>query len=507
MPLREIGQADDGVERRAHVVRHIAEKTLLGDLVLTGDLQSVLQQAALAQFALLFLLHFLEAEHHFLRGQRFIEEYAHAHPAHLVAEAAQKVAAEVAHALGYQIADVLRGKVLQKVLVGVRLDDLARRAQKIVIGAGRRYALAHIVRALDHLVGIRTVVHAVERVIGVAQHAHRLVGTLDALADAHIPPGHAGDQEQKQCDHHDQAHLQPGEIAEYVAVRDGDDGVPAIAQTRVVNGARLAVEIADVEARAVHFPGGNACDEAIEVCLHFLAWQLDAGIGVDDLPPAVAEKEGIARFHAEVVELEAYVFRQNIEGHHRVGVGALLGDGDNRLVVDDVHIQVGEDDLAIGGDSALVPFGALHVVALVPRPWMSSDDLAIEHHVGVNYALAEHRIEAGEVDVRPLKHLFVAPALFRAIVDGGCSESEQRFVHRQAALLLRGVVSGHGSARFPGVAEQRRAYERYADHGDDDQRGKGDKIEAHAGKNALKARPLASIHHAQTSRMAPVTRA
>ena len=290
-------------------------------------------------------------------------------------------------------------------------------------------------------------------------------------------------------------------------MRDGDDGVPAIAQTRVVNGARLAVEIADVEARAVHFPGGNACDEAIEVCLHFLAWQLDAGIGVDDLPPAVAEKEGIARLHAQIVELEAYVLRQDVEGHHRVGVGALLGDGDDRLAVDDVRIQVGEDDFAVGGDGALIPFGAFHVVGLVHIPWVGGDDLAIQHHVGIDHALAKHGIEAGEVDVRPLEHLFMAPALFRAVVDGGRSEGEQRFIHRQAALLLGGVVAGHGGACLPGVVKQRGADQRYADDGDDDQRRKGDEVEAHAAQHALEAGAFAAVHHAQASRMAAVTRA
>ena len=116
---------------------------------------------------------------------------------------------------------------------------------------------------------------------------------------------------------------------------------------------------------ALHLSGGDARDEVVEVRLHLLAGAVDVRVGVDDLPAPVAKEEGIARVQVEVVELEAYVLRQDVEGHHRVSDAALLGDGDDWLVVNEVRIQVGKDDLAAGGDGALIPFAALRIVGLV----------------------------------------------------------------------------------------------------------------------------------------------
>ena len=155
---------------------HIAEKGVLVLLASPGGLQGLLQQLLLLEAALFFLLHLPEAEHHLLRGEGFVEQHPHVHPAVGGPEEPPEISAEIPHAPGHQAADAGQGEILHILVVGLRLDQLLHDLQQSLVVPLLGDSLPHVVGSLDHLVGALGEIDAVQGKIGVAQHPHRLVG-------------------------------------------------------------------------------------------------------------------------------------------------------------------------------------------------------------------------------------------------------------------------------------------------------------------------------------------
>lgn len=119
-------------------------------------------------------------------------------PAVVLPEPAQEIAAEVPGLLSDQTADIFGGEVFQKFLIGVGLDDISGQLQQIGIRSGT--GDVRVRGALDQLIGVLLEIDPVEGVVGVAQGLDRLVGTLHAGVDLHVPPGHPQQSQEKDRD-------------------------------------------------------------------------------------------------------------------------------------------------------------------------------------------------------------------------------------------------------------------------------------------------------------------
>ena len=88
--------------------------------------------------------------------------------------------------------------------------------------------------------------------------------------------------------------------------------------------------------------------------------------------------------------MKVKILRKDVKGQHSARGIAHLCHGDNWLTGDGVSIGVGKDHLAVGLTGHLVPYGILHVKVLIPFPGVGSDDLSIQHQVGVHSVFPQH---------------------------------------------------------------------------------------------------------------------
>ena len=159
-------------------MRHIGEKGLPSLFAPPGGFQRIFQQFPLLKLPQLFLFYFTETEHHFLRRQGFVEQDAHTDPAVFFTKKAAKIPPEVPDFAGNKRADAFTGKILPVFLTGVRLNDLQHDLHQQAVFPGLRDPFPYVARPLDHFIGIILKIYAVQRIIGVAQDPHGLVGAL-----------------------------------------------------------------------------------------------------------------------------------------------------------------------------------------------------------------------------------------------------------------------------------------------------------------------------------------
>ena len=267
MLFGHLGEADDAVERSAHVVRHVAEKGLLGLFALAGGGQGILQQLPLLQLAALFLLHLPEAEHPLPLGQDLVKEDLHVHPAVLLAEASEEVAAELPHPLDGELLEAGGGEAVQIFLAGVLLDDLAHHPCQVLVPAGRGQALHDVIRSLDDLIGVSEGVHPIEGVTGVAQHRRRLVDPLHPGAEAELPPGE--EAYAQQAEEKDEAEDGRGlpQLPEDGVIGHRDQGGPAVGHGAVINAALAAVQVHDVGVIGLRLSQADLAQEVARIVL------------------------------------------------------------------------------------------------------------------------------------------------------------------------------------------------------------------------------------------------
>ena len=431
---RELGEADDGVERRAHVVAHVVEERLLGLEAVLRGVERLLEVVALAELALLLRVDLAEAQHDLVRRERLVVEHAHVDPAVALAELAQEVSAVVAHAARHQAPDVLGREALLELAEGVLLDDLARGAQQVGVGPPRRYAVAHVVGALDHLVGALVVVDQVDGVVGVAEHAHGLVGALHRAGAAPVAHAHHGKSGEKRHAHRNKHQVDGVEVAQDERVGRGHHRVPAVGEPRIVHRAPLAARVHEVRVVALELARVYARDEVGEVGRD--GGGVQVGPGVEGHARRVAQevRDALGQVRGRKAELEA--LGVDVKGQDRVHAGAGLGDRDHGLAGDRVLVDVGEDGLAAALRGRLVP-GARGRVRALPQVRHAHRQHAAAHDpVQVDVLVAEHGAQALAVEVGPLLDGVPRLLLVDARLDGGGAKLEQGLVGDEVAVRL-----------------------------------------------------------------------
>ena len=490
----------------AHVVGHAAEKGLLGRLILAGDLQGVLQQLALSEL-LLFLIHFPQGENHFFRRKGFVIEDAGVDPAVVLPEPAQEITTEVPGLLFDQTADIFGGEVFQKFLIGVGFDDISGQLQQIGIRSGT--GNVRVRGAFDQLIGVLLEIDPVEGVVGVAQGLDRLIGTLHAGVDLHVPPGHPQQSQEEDRDDGNKEQAQPVEAAQDVRIGDRDNRDPAVIHPGVGNGPKVSVLICDGVGIIVQFPRIDLLDDGVEVVLHIFLRLRHVGLLVDDGACAVAQEKGILIELLGRIELEMKIFRENIEGQNGVPVSALLSRRDDRLVVDGVRVDVGENHLASGLARFLIPFRGGDIIGVVAVPGVGGQDLSIQDQVGIHDPLSKDRLHPLKVEIQPGDQILPGRFAGKAVADGGGAEGEKRLVDGKVALPLGCIDLRQGGPGFLGVFQQGGADQGQAQDCQNDQQAQRDEVEPHAPQNTAQPGPALppdlGAHCAKTSRTAAVT--
>ena len=163
---------DDGVQGRAHVMRHAAEKGFSRFFVFSCGVESLFQKLFL--FKLLPFFHFdiSEAQDDLVVQHRFVVQNANVRPAEFVIVKPQEIAAEVMHMAPDKLLDIPEGETFRKFPAGVFLQRLFQHLHQTAPCERR---------ALDHLVGSILIVHPVQAVIDVSQN-------LKGFTGADIPP-------------------------------------------------------------------------------------------------------------------------------------------------------------------------------------------------------------------------------------------------------------------------------------------------------------------------------
>ena len=194
----------------------------------------------------------------------------------------------------------------------------------------------------------------------------------DAGVDLHVPPGHPQQSQEEDRDDGNKEQAQPVEAAQDVRIGDRDNRDPAVIHPGVGNGPKVSVLICDGVGIIVQFPRIDLLDDGVEVVLHIFLRLRHVGLLVDDGACAVAQEKGILIELLGRIELEMKIFRENIEGQNGVPVSALLSRRDDRLVVDGVRVDVGENHLASGLARFLIPFRGGDIIGVSPSQGLAA---------------------------------------------------------------------------------------------------------------------------------------
>ena len=500
MLFGHLGEADDAVEGSAHVVRHVAEKGLLGLFALAGGGQGILQQLPLLQLAALFLLHLPEAEHPLPLGQDLVKEDLHVHPAVLLAEASEEVAAELPHPLDGELLEAGGGEAVQIFLAGVLLDDLAHHPCQVLVPAGRGQALLHVIRPLDDLIGVLEDIHPVEGITGIAQYRRSLIGPLHPCAEAQLTPGeetHAQQAEQKYQTENGRCLPQ---FPQDGVIGHGDQRGPAVGHGAVVDAALAAILIDDVGVIVLQFPLVDPVQEAGHIGLQLSSGTLQVGLGIDQIPRAVTQEKNGSFRQVQQIGFELELLGKNVQGQHTIGYPALLSHCDHRPLIHRIGIYIGENNLSVGFQRRLVPRGVESIVLFHPLPWIGGHDLAVHNGIGVHRPLPKHILQALKIHGDPALDILPACSLLDPPVDGLGAKGNEGLVDGEVIALLGGVALGQGRPGLLGVLQQLVPQDLIADSANDQKGQQHQEIGPHLSEDPLPAaRPRL---HPKASRMA-----
>ncbi|SCI93616.1 Uncharacterised protein [uncultured Flavonifractor sp.] len=453
--LGQLGEADDGVERGAHVVGHAAEEVRLGLCALLGRLQRLLEDNGMLELLPFLNVHVPEAEDHFVGGQLLIIEGADVHPFIDLAEAAPVVAAVVGDVLAHPLADAFQREAQLKFLVGPRFHHLLYRGQQEVVPSRPGHLGLQIPGHLDGLVGPFAEVHPVDGVKGVAENPDGIARLFNPLVLLQIPDYHGGQHAEEQQAHAGQHIRRRVAVAqEDIPDGNGHNHSPAVAHDRVVGSTLHPLHV--FKGRVVGGQGSvlNPCHQEVQVGLKGLLIRVPLGHGVEHGAGGVAQVVGAVFRQGLGRVMEPLVADIDVHGQHIPAAGQRLGDGKNRFARNGVGVHVAEHYLAAGLHRAAVPVRGLVLVARVPLPRVGRHNFAVNHRIWVHRALAQHGGQLGKIAAEPVLDLVCVPALAVNLIHvlGGQIHDLPEIV--QVHLLLHGVALGQGHAQVLGVLQQ-----------------------------------------------------
>lgn len=259
----------------------------------------------------------------------------------------------------------------------------------------------------------------------------------------------------------------------------------------------------------VQFPGVDFLDDGIEVVLYIFLRLRHVGLLVDDGARTVAQEKGILLELFGRIKLEVKIFRENIEGQNSVPVSALLSRRDDRLIVDGIGVDVGENHLASGLARFLIPFRGGDIIGVVAVPGVGGQDLSVQDQIGIHDPLSKDCLHPLEVEIQPGDQILPGRFAGKAVADGGTAEGEKRLINGEVALSLGGIDLRQGGPGFLGVFQQGGADQGQAQDCQNDQQAQRDEVEPHAPQNTAQPGPALppdpGAHCAKTSRTAAVT--
>ena len=438
---QQVQHPQDGVQGGAHVVGHVVEEGQLGFFVPAGDGQGLLQQLALLDFPALFLVHFPEAEHRLVLAQRRVKEDPDVDPPVPAGVPAQEVAAVVPDVLGLEILEAVGGKALAELVGGVPVHQPGHRMDEVGIGALPAQLAPGIGGTLDDLVGVLPEVDPEQTLIGVAQHLDRLVGPLhqgvqpQVVAHRHHKARNPGAHDGKVKGH------ELGQLGQHPVHRHRDDHLPAVAGVGVVDAPPHPVHPCDKGVVAGQPAFFHRRQNPVDVALDLLLGDIQVGAAIDGAAAGITDEDGGALRGAGVPGLDGQVLGEDVHGHHRVAVGALLGHRHHRAVVDGIGVDVGEHHLPVGLHGFLIPHRRGVVVVRIPLPGVGGDDLAVIDHIGVHLVI-HHRLNPQAVLLDPVPQLLLGVPLLVPGVDHVGAVGDQGLIGVEAPLHLQGIALG-----------------------------------------------------------------
>ena len=398
--LGQFRHADDGIQGRAHFMGDIAEKVLPRPCALPGHFQAFLEQLVFLNLGLLLCVYVPEAEHDLFGSKRLVKEQAHIDPAVFVVEQTPEIPTKVTHAPGDQLADIGAGKGQHELAARLGCNDVLHYSEESVVVALLGQPLAHIVRALDHLVGLLAIVDAVEGIEGIAQHAHGIIGPPDQGIVLELQPGKQHGCETEGYDGQQKKARERVDVPQDVPERNGHYGVPAIGQLRIVDHPLVALVVLNVGIIGIELTGADLRQQSVQVLGHLFPALLQLCMLIEHCALAVAEKEGIAPQQVIGLEIELEALRVDVKGQDHIAPGAPPRQGNDRSAGHGIGIDIRVDGLSRRFEGLPVPFALFNIEFFWNLAAPGINILAIANDIGGEAVMAQYGLQMPEVQAQ-----------------------------------------------------------------------------------------------------------
>ena len=162
-------------------------------------------------------------------------------PAVLLIKHSFKVSAEIPDSLPGELKHIVPCKRLPELLVRIIFHNLFENIQQRIIAALLGQTLSDIIRPFQHKVLVLVQINHVKRIIGIPQHPYNIIVKSGFFIRPVFQQKERNEKNDKK--HHYKKKHSPGFLQrlQELIKGDGNDGIPAIVQLKIVNSPLLSI--------------------------------------------------------------------------------------------------------------------------------------------------------------------------------------------------------------------------------------------------------------------------